>query len=157
VEAVVFQGKAKTVGEYLDALPPERRTVVSKVRSLVKKHLPKGYQEGMNWGAITYAIPLKTFPETYNGQPLCYVALAAQKNYFSLYLMGVYGDAKQAKWLEDEFRKRGLKLDRGKACLRFKSLDDLPLDVIGEVIASVPPKKYIEIYQASRKKTAKGK
>ena len=63
----------------------------------------------------------------------------------------------EAKWLEDEFRKRGLKLDRGKACLRFKSLDDLPLDVIGEVIASVPPKKYIEIYQASRKKTAKGK
>ena len=67
MEGEVFQGKAKTVGEYLDALPPERRTVVSKVRSLVKKHLPKGYQEEMNWGAITYAIPLKTFPETYNG------------------------------------------------------------------------------------------
>jgi len=156
-EVVVFQGKAKTVGEYLDGLPPERRTVVSKVRALVKKHLPKGYQEEMNWGAITYAIPLKTFPETYNGQPLCYAALAAQKNYVSLYLMGVYGDAKKSKWLEDEFKKRGLKLDKGKACLRFKSLDDLPLDVIGEVIASVPPDKYIEIYRASRKKTKKGR
>lgn len=152
----MFQNKAKTVGEYLDGLPPERRAVVRKVRSLVKKHLPKGYEEAMNWGAITYAIPLKVLPETYNGQPLCYVALAAQKNYFSLYLMGVYGDAKQSKWLEDEFRKRGLKLDRGKACLRFKSLDDLPLDVIGEVIASVPPQKYIEIYKRSRASGARG-
>jgi len=152
----VFQGKAKTVSEYLDGLPPERRAVVGKMRSLVKKHLPKGYAEEMNWGAITYAIPLRTFPETYNGQPLCYVALAAQKNYCSLYLMGIYGDAKTSQWLADAFKKRGLKLDKGKACLRFKSLDDLPLDAIGEVIASLPPEKYIEVYKGSRAKGAKG-
>jgi uncharacterized protein YdhG (YjbR/CyaY superfamily) len=154
---VMFANKSKTVDEYLKALPPERRAVVAKVRGVVKKHLPKGYEEAINWGAITYAIPLKTFPETYNGQPLCYAALAAQKNHYSLYLMNVYGDAARAKWLEAEFKKRGLKLDKGKACVRFKSLDELPLDVIAETIASVPPEKYIEIYQAARKKTAKGK
>jgi hypothetical protein len=153
----MFQGKAKTVTEYLDALPPERRAVVSKVRSLVKKHLPKGYKEQIGWGVITYAVPLEILPDTYNGQPLCYVALAAQKNFYSLYLMNVYSDAKKVKWMTDEFRKRGKKLDMGKSCLHFKSLDDLPLDVVGEVIASTPMDKYIEIYRAGRKKTARGK
>ena len=153
----MFQGKTKTVGEYLHALPPERRVVIAKMRTVVKKHLPKGYQESMNWGAITWAIPLKTFPETYNGQPLCYAALAAQKNYCSLYLMGVYGDTKKTRQLEEAFRQRGLKLDKGKACIRFKTVDDLPLDAIGDIIASLPPDQYIEIYQASRKKAARGK
>ena len=153
----MFQGKAKTVAEYLDALPPERRAVVSKVRSLVKKHLPKGYKEGMGWGVITYAVPLKVLPDTYNGQPLSYVAIAALKNDYAVYLMNVYSDAKKAKWLAGEFKKRGKKLDMGKSCLRFKALDDLPLDVIGEVIASTPMDQYIEIYRASRKVTRKGK
>jgi hypothetical protein len=153
----VFQGKAKTVAEYLDALPPERRAVVSKVRSLVKKHLPRGYKEQIGWGVITYGVPLKILPDTYNGEPLCYVALAAQKNFYSLYLMNVYSDAKKMKWLAGEFKKRDKKLDMGKSCLHFKSLDDLPLDVVGEVIASTPMDKYIEIYKSSRKKTARGK
>ena len=153
----MFQGKAKTVSEYLAALPPERRAVVSKVRSLVKKHLPKGYKEQIGWGVITYAVPLKTLPDTYNGQPLCYAALAAQKNFNTLYLMNVYGDAKKKKWLADEFKRHGKKFDMGKSCLHFKSLDDLPVDLIGEVIASTPMEKYIESYKAIRKKTAKGK
>jgi hypothetical protein len=153
----MFQGKAKTVAEYLDALPPERRAVVSKVRSLVKKHLPKGYKEGMGWGVITYAVPLKTLPDTYNGEPLCYAAIAALKNQYSLYLMNVYSDPKKMKWLAGEFKKRGKKLDMGKSCLHFKSLDDLPLDVVGEVIASTPMDDYIEIYRAGRKMTRKGK
>jgi len=153
----MFQGKAKTVSEYLAALPPERRAVVSKVRSLVKKHLPKGYQEAIGWGVITYTVPLKTLPDTYNGQPLCYVAIAALKNDYSLYLMNVYSDAKKAKWFAGEFKKRGKKLDMGKSCLHFKSLDDLPLDLIGEVIGSTPMDQYIEIYRASRKMTRKGK
>ena len=150
----MFQGKAKTVAEYLDALPPERRAVVSKVRSLVKKHLPKGYKEGMGWGVITYSVPLKILPDTYNGEPLCYAGIAAQKNYYSLYLMSVYGDAAQAKWMADEFKKRGKKLDMGKSCLRFKSLDDIPLDVVGQVIASTPMEKYIDIYKKSRARPA---
>lgn len=153
----MFGNKARTVSEYLKGLPPDRRSVVSKVRGVVRKHLPKGYKEAMNWGAITYAIPLETFPDTYNRQPLCYAALAAQKNYFTLYLMNVYGDAERAKWLEKEFRKRGLKLDKGKSCVRFKTVEDLPLDVIGKLIASVPPKRYIERYQAARARTRRGK
>jgi len=149
----MFEGKAKTVAEYLDALPPERRAVVRKLRTMVKKHLPKGYAEQIGFGAITYAVPLAKLPDTYNGQPLCYAAIAAQKKHYSLYLLSTYGDAAQAKWLADQFKKRGMKLDMGKACLRFTSLDDIPLDVVGQVIASTPVDKYIEIYKKSRTRT----
>jgi hypothetical protein len=131
--------------------------VVSKVRAAVKKAMPKGYAEEINFGAITYAIPLKRYPNTYNKQPLCYAALAAQKNHYSLYLMNVYGDAKKSQWMADEFKKRGLKLDKGKACVRFKSLAELPLDVVVELVASTPVDTYIERYESSRKMTAKGK
>ena len=153
----MFQNRSKTVSEYVASLPPERRAVVSKMRVFVKKHLPKGYKEQIGWGAISYAVPLKVLPETYNGQPLCYVALAAQKNFYTLYLMSAYGDPKQYKWMASEFKKRGKKFDMGKSCLHFKSLDDLPLDVVGEVIASTPMETYVDRYKASRKKTKKGK
>jgi len=153
----MFQNKAKTVSEYVASLPEERRATVSKLRSFVKKHLPKGYKEQIGWGAITYAVPLKLLPDTYNGEPLCYAAIAAQKNYYSLYLMSAYGDPKQMKWLADQFKKRGKKLDMGKSCLRFKSLDDIPLDVVSEVIASTPMEDYVSRYRETRKKTAKGK
>jgi len=150
----MFQGKSKTVGEYLQSLPDDRRAVVSKLRTLVKKNLPKGYEEQIGFGVITYAVPLATLPDTYNGEPLCYAAIAAQKNYYSLYLMSAYGDAAQAKWMADEFKKRGKKLEMGKSCLRFKSLDDIPLDVVGQVIASTPMEKYIDIYKKSRARPA---
>lgn len=153
----MFQGRAKSVSEYLESLPEDRRKVVSKLRSFVKKHMPKGYKEQIGWGVITYAVPLETLPDTYNGEPLCYAAIATQKNYYSLYLMGVYGDAKKMKRLADAFKARGKKLDMGKACLRFKSLDDVPLDVVGDLIASTPMSTYIERYKAGRKNTAKGK
>jgi uncharacterized protein YdhG (YjbR/CyaY superfamily) len=153
----MFQGKATTVAEYLSALPEDRRKVVSKLRSFVKKHMPKGYKEQIGWGVITYAVPLETLPDTYNGEPLCYTAIAAQKNYYSLYLMGVYGDAKKTRQLADAYKERGRKLDMGKSCLRFKSLDEVPLDVVGEIIASTPMVTYVERYKAARKNTAKGK
>jgi uncharacterized protein YdhG (YjbR/CyaY superfamily) len=152
----MFQGKARTVAEYLSALPEDRRKVVSKLRSFVKKHLPKGYKEQIGWGVITYAVPLETLADTYNGEPLCYTAIAAQKNHYSLYLMGVYGDAKKTTRLAEAYRERGQKLDMGKACLRFRSLDEVPLDVVGEIIASVPMDRYVELYKVSRAKGAKG-
>ena len=139
--------KAATVDEYLAELPPERRTVVAKVRDVVRRNLPKGYAESMNWGMICWELPLSKYPDTYNGQPLAYAALAAQKNYYSLYLMNEYGDGKT---LREEFTKAGKKLDMGKSCVRFKSLDDLPLDVIGKAIASTPPEKLIERHERSR-------
>jgi Domain of unknown function (DU1801) len=144
--------KATTVAAYLNGLPADRRKVVSAVRDVVVKHLPKGYRESVNWGHIAYEIPLEMLPRTYNGQPLLYVGLAAQKNHYALYLMGAYADSKKGKQLESEFKKRGKKLDMGKSCLRFKSLDDLPLDVIADVIASTPVDEMIRYVERSRRK-----
>jgi hypothetical protein len=143
---------AKSADEYLDDLPAERRTAIATVRGVVRKNLPKGYSEFVSWGMLNYGIPLSRFPNTYNGQPLCYAALAAHKNYCTLYLMSVYGDKKHEARLRDGFKAAGKKLDMGKSCIHFKSSDDLPLDVVGELIASVPVEKWIEIYEASRKK-----
>lgn len=144
--------KATTVDAYLEELPPERRAIVASVRDLVRRNLPEGYSETMNWGMISYELPLERYPNTYNKQPLGYAALAAQKNNYTLYLTCVYQNDKQRKWLEREFQKAGKKLDMGKSCLHFKRLEDLPLDVIAQAIASTPPDQYIEQYEASRKK-----
>ena len=147
--------KATSVTDYLKSLPAERRKVVSAVRDVVLEHLPKGYRESINWGHITYEVPLETYPDSYNGQPLCYAGLAAQKNHYALYLMGAYANPKVAKTLALEFKKRGKKLDMGKSCLRFKALDDLPLDVIADVIASTPVDEMISYFEKSRnRKTA---
>jgi len=142
--------KATTVSAYLKELPADRRKTISAVRDIVVKHLPNGYEETMGWGMITYAIPIAEYPDTYNGQPLRIAGLAAQKNNCSLYLMGPAGDPKLHAWLAAEFKKRGKKFDMGKSCLRFKTADDLPLDVIGRVVAKVTPSEYIEFYEASR-------
>jgi hypothetical protein len=144
--------KSSAVNAYLEALPAQRREVLSTVRDVVVRNLPKGYEESMNYGMINYTVPLERYPDTYNGQPLCYAGLAAQKNHFSLYLLGAYGDPRQVKKIETEFKKRGLKLDMGKSCLRFRKLEDIPLDVVGEMIASTPPADFIKTYEKSRKK-----
>ena len=138
----------KTAAEYLRRLDPERGKVLSAVRKVVNANLPKGYVEGIDFGMISWAVPLKTFPDTYNGHPLCCAALGAQKNYNALYLMAAYGNPKQAAALRDGFKQHGLKLDMGKSCVRFKSVEDLPLDVIGSVIASMPPQVLIDAHEA---------
>jgi hypothetical protein len=143
----MVSSKAPTVQQYLRDLPADRRAVVSTVRKTIVKNLPKGYREAMGFGMISYELPLERLPNTYNKQPLCYAALAAQKNHFAVYLMGAYIDPKQVRYLKDEFRKRGKKLDMGRSCLRFRKLDDIDLDVIGTVIASTPPEKLIALYQ----------
>ena len=151
-----MQNKSATTPEqYIDDLPADRREAIAKVRSVVKKNLPKGYAEFVSWGMLNYGVPLTKFAKTGNGQPLCYAALAAQKNYCSLYLMSVYGDKKQEARLRDGFAAAGKKLDMGKSCLRFKTADDLPLDIVGEVIAAIPPDKWIEIFEKSRKRGAR--
>lgn len=146
------RSQAKSVDGYLKELPPERRAVVSKLRDMVLKHLPKGYEESFEWGYPTYQVPLARFPDTYNKKPLCYAAIAAQKNHYALYLMCVYQDAKQLAKLEAAFEKAGKKLDMGKSCVRFKSLDDVPLPAIGQIIASTPPAAYIKAYEKIRAK-----
>lgn len=144
--------KAATVDQYLAELPAERREVVSKVRDLVRHNLPNGYAEAMHWGMISYELPLARYPNTYNGQPLSYVALAAQKNYYALYLMGAYEGSEQGKQLAEAFKRAGKKLDMGKACLRFKKLDDLPLDAVARTIASTPPEQFVAQFEAARGK-----
>jgi hypothetical protein len=142
---------ASTVPQYLASLPPERRAVVAKVRTAVRRAMPKGYTETMAYGMIAWSVPLRVLPDTYNGQPLCYVALAAQKQYYALYLMGPYGDAALMAELKAGYRAAALKLDMGKSCLRFKSLDGIALDVVERVIAAVPMATYIDAYRASRR------
>jgi hypothetical protein len=129
---------AKTVDQYLAELPPERRAVVAAVRDHVNAHLPAGYVENMCFGMIGWGVPLSVYPDTYNGQPQGYVALAAQKNAYSLYLMGCYMCPEQDAALKAAYAKAGRKLDMGKSCVRFKKVDDLLLDEIGRLIASTP-------------------
>jgi hypothetical protein len=137
-----------TVDEYLKGLPEDRRGPMTKVRSMVKKNLPKGYRERLDYGMIAWELPLEKFPDTYNKKPLCYIALASQKNHMALYLMGAYGNPEQEKYLADAFKKAGKKLDMGKSCLRFRKLDDLALDALAEVVASTPPDALIAKHEA---------
>lgn len=143
-----MQSSAATVQEYLDSLPADRRETVERVRGVILQNLPQGYKEGMMWGMITYFVPLEAYPDTYNKQPLCYVALASQKNYLSLYLMNVYGDQETA--FRQAYERTGKKLDMGKSCIRFKSLDDLPLDLIGKYIADTSMDDFIQTAKAVR-------
>ena len=143
---------APTLAQYLASLPLERRKVVAAVRAAVRRAMPKGYKETMGYGMITWSVPLSVLPETYNGEPLCYVALAAQKQYFALYLMGPYGDPSLMAELTKGYKAAGLKLDMGKSCLRFRDLDAIALDVVAAVIARVPVATYVARYQATRRK-----
>jgi hypothetical protein len=146
-----------TVAAYLNSLTPEKRAVIEEARAFVGKHLPKGYAEFVNWGVINWGIPLEEFPDTYNGQPLCYVGLGAHKSYNSLYLMGVYETTNgeytspfSEKLLVDAFRKAGKKLDMGKCCLHFQKLDDLELTSVAQVIAMSTPKQYLAYYKRAK-------
>ena len=147
-----MKSSARTPQAYLDGLPADRREAIAKVRSVILKNLPKGYEEILDFGMLAYVVPLSLCPETYNGHPLMYAALASQKQYMSVYLMNIYGDAATAAWFKAEYKKSGKKLEAGKSCIRFKTLEELPLDVIGKAIARVPVEKFIQVYQASRKR-----
>ncbi len=148
----MVMSKASTVAKYLDELPEDRRAVVSAVRKAIRKNIPKGYKEVMNYGMIVYEVPLSRYPETYNKQPLCFVAVAAQKNHFAVYLNCFMSGTPREKTLRDGFAKAGKKLDMGKSCIRFQKLDDIALDAIAKAIAEVPVDDYIAMYEASRKK-----
>ena len=139
-----------TVEEYIAGLPEGRAEQIAQLRELILERLPEGYAEQMDFGMIAYVIPLETYPDTYNGHPLMYAALASQKRHMSLYLMNVYGDDETLRWFTEGFAAAGKKLDMGKACVRFKRLDDLPLDLIGETIARTSVAEYIAGYEASR-------
>ena len=123
---------------------------MEEVRGVILANLPEGYEETMQYGVVSYVVPLETFPDTYNKQALAIASLASQKQYMSLYLMGVYGDKKTEEWFVREYEKSGKRLDMGKSCVRFRHASDLPLELIAEVISRVPVKDYIALYQKSR-------
>ena len=137
---------ATTVEEYLKSLPTDRRAAINTVRQTILSHLPEGYVECIQYGMIGYVVPHSLYPAGYHcdpRQPLPYAALGSKKNHMSLHAMTVYGDPAMEQWFRKAYAATGKKLDRGKACIRFKKVEDLPLDVIGQLIARVPAKAYI--------------
>ena len=140
-------GAPTTPDEYIASLPPDRREAVSAVRDVVRDNLPAGFEEGMVSGMIGWYIPLERFPNTYNGQPLGLAALASQKNYMSLYLNSVYGDPRTEAWFKDRYEASGKRLNMGKSCVRFRRLEDLPLDVIADTIARVDLESFVTSYE----------
>jgi hypothetical protein len=148
-----MQSKATTVAQYLAELPEERRRALGAVREVILKNLDEDYEEGMQYGMIGYYVPHRVFPAGYHcdpSKPLPFACLASQKNHMSLYMMSCYGGGAEEEWLRGQWAKAGKKLDMGSSCIRFKKLEDLPLDVIGQAIARVPVQEYIKAYQKAR-------
>lgn len=150
-----MQSAATTVKAYLAELPEDRRKAIEAVRRVILDNLDKDYREGVHYGMIGYCVPHSVFPPGYHcdpRQPLPFAGLASQKNHMAVYLMCVYGHEEHAAWFRAAWAKTGKKLDMGKSCVRFKKVEDLALDVIGEAIRRVPAKKYIEHYESTMEK-----
>jgi len=145
-----MQSDATTVDAYLAELPPDRRPDIEAVRQVILDNLPEGFEEVMQYGMISYVVPLERYPGTYNGQALAVASLANQKRHMSLYLTGVYGDEGTQAWLREQWAATGKKLDMGKACLRFRRLDDLALDVVGAAIGRLPVDEFLARYEQAR-------
>lgn len=147
-----MQSKATTVEEYLAALPEDRRSAISTVRAEILAHLPEGYEEAINWGMITYQVPLETCPDTYNGQPLMYAALASQKNHMAVYLIGIYMSEESRLEFEAAYKATGKRMDLGKSCVRFRKLENLPLELIGQAIGMWEVDEFVTKQKAVRKR-----
>lgn len=146
-----MQSKARTVRDYLAELPPDRRRAIEAVRAVIRKNLDKGFEEGMSYGMIGYFVPHSIYPAGYHcnpKQPLPFAGLASQKGHMSVYLMCLYGSPDQEAAFRADWAKTGKKLDMGKSCIRFRTLDDLALDVLGRAIRRVTVKKYVSAYEA---------
>lgn len=140
-----MRSTAATVEEYLLELPDDRRHAIANVREVILAHLPAGFAEVMQYGMISYVVPLERYPNTYNGQALAVASLGNQKNHMSLHLMAVYGHAGNQQWLREQWAATGKKLDMGKACLRFRKLDDLDLHIVGQAIERTSLEKFVEV------------
>ena len=158
--------EVQDVEEYLASLPEDRREAITAIREVILKNLPKGYEEGIQWGMPSYFVPLSEYPSGYNcqpDQPLPFVGFASQKNHMAFYGFCIYIDEVLKDRFVEDWKKTGKKLDIGKSCVRFKKLEDVPLKVIGDVVKRVPMKKYIKQYEeqlqqtTAVKKTAKKK
>ena len=147
-----MQSQAATVKQYLAELPPERREALQAVRKVILENIDDDCEERISYGMIGYAIPHRVYPPGYHcdpSMPLPYAGLASQKSHMSLYLMCNYGSPADLAWFERAWAKTGKKLDMGKSCIRFRKLEDLALDVIGEALRRIPTKAYIARYEAT--------
>jgi uncharacterized protein YdhG (YjbR/CyaY superfamily) len=141
-----MQSRAKTVQEYLQELPADRREAISAVRGVILANLPEGYDECMSYGMIGYVVPHRLYPKGYPSNPkvpLPFVNLGSQKNHMVIHLMCCYGDPKLKARFEKAWKDAGKKFDMGGGCVRFKQLEDVPLEVIGQLVASLPVDAYI--------------
>jgi len=146
---------ASTVDGYLASLTDDRREAIEVVRNEILANLPSGYEEAMNWGMISYEVPLSINPDTYNGRPLMYAALANQKNHMAVYLTAVYAQEESRLAFFEAYQATGKKADIGKSCVRFKKLDDLPLELIGKTIAATPVDSFVTEVEEARQATKK--
>jgi len=145
-----MRSDAATVDEYLESLPDDRREALGAVRRVVLANLPEGYEEAMNWGMISYQVPLQLEPDTYNGKPLLYAALGSQKHHMAVYLTAVYADEASAAAFKDAYQATGKKLNMGKSCVRFRHVDDLPLDLIGATIEATSVGEFVALVSQRR-------
>ena len=155
-----MQSKAKSVEEYMAALPEDRLEAITAIREVILKNLHKGYEEGMQWGMPSYFVPLSAYPAGYNCQPdqaLPFVGFASQKNHMAIYGFCIYMDEELKNRFVADWKKSGKKLDMGKSCVRFKKLEDVPLKVIGDAVKRVPMKKYIKQYEKQLQQSSVGK
>jgi hypothetical protein len=144
------QADADAVAAYLESVPADRRPAIEAVRDVINANLPDGFVEGVEFGMLSWHVPLERYPDTYNGRPLGIVALADQKHHMAVYLMGIYGDEADAAWFRARWQASGHRLDMGKSCVRFRRLDDVALDVLGEAVARTTVDEFLRRYQASR-------
>ncbi|HOZ70061.1 MAG TPA: DUF1801 domain-containing protein [Chitinophagaceae bacterium] len=151
-----MQSKATTVEAYVAELPEDRQKMINEFRKVIKKNLPKGFQECMNYGMIGWVVPHSKYPGGYHcnpKDPLPFMGLASQKNSVNFYHMGIYGDPKLLKWFTDEHAKASpKKLDMGKSCVRYKKAEDMPLKLIGELAAKISVDEWIARYEKMLKK-----
>lgn len=143
--------KATSVDDYLSKLDEDRQAAMSKMRKVIKKNLPKGFQETLNYNLPAFVIPHKTYPDGYHCDPklpLPFISFASQKNFIALYHMGIYANPDLHKWFVEEYPKHcKRKLDMGKSCIRFKKLEEIPYELIGELCAKMSPQDWIDIYE----------
>lgn len=147
---------AKTPEEYINALPPERKEAISKLRKIIVKNLPKGFSETIDYGMIGYVVPHSIYPNGYHCKPetpLPFMSLASQKNFVAVYHMGVYAHKELLDWFVNEYPKHcSRKLDMGKSCVRFKKIEEIPYELIGELASKMTTEEWIDIYESNVKR-----
>lgn len=151
-----MQYEANSVTEYLEQIPEDRKPIIEKIRSKINDNLPNGFEEGINYKMIGYYVPHSVYPDGYHCDPklpLPFMNIASQKNSINLYHMGIYANKELLDWFVGEYPKHcKTKLDMGKSCIRFKKMDQIPFDLIGELASKMTSEEWISIYESSIKK-----